>query len=166
MKSTRRVLGHSLLRALVHLHRSLIRSRHTARFAHALCCAHLFACLLTHSLPSSWERDLCQEIECVDFIQFQPTAHPLPASDLSLAFFLSPRQPSIYHLSLFPLPLPSNRTSVIASSLFVPLIGGKLFKVPSDEKEALESNLMGILEKRRFRKFLMWVQVMRVSTAI
>jgi len=36
--------------------------------------------------------------------------------------------------------------------------GGKLFKVPSDEKEALESNLMGILEKRRFGKFLMWVQ--------
>ena len=28
---------------------------------------------LAHSLPSSWEKYLCQEIERVDFIPFQPT---------------------------------------------------------------------------------------------
>ena len=35
---------------------------------------------------------------------------------------------------------------------------GKIHKVPSDEREALASGLMGIFEKRRFRNFLMWVQ--------
>merc|ERR1711951_261612 len=70
MKSTRRVLGHSLLRSLVRSHRSLIRLLRTARFARALRCAHLFARSLTHSLQSSWERDLCLRIKCVNFIQF------------------------------------------------------------------------------------------------
>ena len=32
--------------------------------------------------------------------------------------------------------------------------GGKLHKVPATEKEALSSSLMGLLEKRRFKKFL------------
>ncbi|RWS17142.1 Rab GDP dissociation inhibitor beta-like protein [Dinothrombium tinctorium] len=36
--------------------------------------------------------------------------------------------------------------------------GGKIFKVPADEKEALASSLMGIFEKRRFRSFLLFVQ--------
>lgn len=36
--------------------------------------------------------------------------------------------------------------------------GGKIYKVPSDEKEALGSSLMGIFEKRRFRNFLLWIQ--------
>lgn len=36
--------------------------------------------------------------------------------------------------------------------------GDKISKVPADEKEALQSNLMGIFEKRRFRSFLMFVQ--------
>ncbi|KAL3853012.1 hypothetical protein ACJMK2_016598 [Sinanodonta woodiana] len=36
--------------------------------------------------------------------------------------------------------------------------GGKIYKVPADEKEALSSSLMGIFEKRRFRKFLMFCQ--------
>ncbi|KAL5013112.1 hypothetical protein ScPMuIL_007382 [Solemya velum] len=36
--------------------------------------------------------------------------------------------------------------------------GGKIFKVPADEKEALATSLMGLFEKRRFRKFLMFVQ--------
>lgn len=36
--------------------------------------------------------------------------------------------------------------------------GGKLHKVPADEKEALASGLMGLFEKRRFRNFLVWVQ--------
>lgn len=36
--------------------------------------------------------------------------------------------------------------------------GQKISKVPADEKEALQSSLMGIFEKRRFRSFLMFVQ--------
>ena len=34
--------------------------------------------------------------------------------------------------------------------------GGKIYKVPADEKEALGTSLMGIFEKRRFRKFLLF----------
>ncbi|KAL7988225.1 hypothetical protein Chor_007144 [Crotalus horridus] len=34
---------------------------------------------------------------------------------------------------------------------------GKIYKVPSTETEALSSNLMGMFEKRRFRKFLVFV---------
>ncbi|KAI8771577.1 rab GDP dissociation inhibitor beta [Biomphalaria glabrata] len=36
--------------------------------------------------------------------------------------------------------------------------GGKIYKVPADEKEALASSLMGIFEKRRFKNFLQFVQ--------
>ena len=50
MKSTRWVLGRSLLHSLVRSHHSLIRLLRTARFARALCCAHSFARSLTHSL--------------------------------------------------------------------------------------------------------------------
>ena len=49
MKSTRRVMGHSLLRLLVHSRRSLIRLLRTARFARALRCFHTFARSLAHS---------------------------------------------------------------------------------------------------------------------
>ncbi|XP_052090660.1 rab GDP dissociation inhibitor beta-like [Mytilus californianus] len=35
--------------------------------------------------------------------------------------------------------------------------GGKVYKVPADEKEALTTSLMGLFEKRRFRKFLIFV---------
>ncbi|KAG0168850.1 Rab GDP dissociation inhibitor alpha [Apophysomyces sp. BC1034] len=35
---------------------------------------------------------------------------------------------------------------------------GKISKVPSNEREALSSSLMGIFEKRRMRKFLVWAQ--------
>ncbi|XP_067403022.1 rab GDP dissociation inhibitor alpha [Emydura macquarii macquarii] len=35
--------------------------------------------------------------------------------------------------------------------------GGQIYKVPSTETEALASNLMGMFEKRRFRKFLVFV---------
>ncbi len=35
---------------------------------------------------------------------------------------------------------------------------GKISKVPADDKEALNSDLMGIFEKRRFRNFLLYVQ--------
>jgi len=73
MKSTRRVLGHSLLRSLVRSHRSLIRLLRTARFARALRCAHSFARSLTHSLQSSWESGFCLRTGCVDFISFEPT---------------------------------------------------------------------------------------------
>lgn len=41
--------------------------------------------------------------------------------------------------------------------------GGKIFKVPADEKEALVSNLMGMFEKRRFRNFLVFVQEFSVE---
>ena len=75
MKSTRRVLGHSLLRSLVRPHRSLIRLLRTARFAHALRCAHSFARSLTHSFPGSWESCSCLWNERVDFIQFQSTVN-------------------------------------------------------------------------------------------
>uniref|UniRef100_H2Y4Y5 Rab GDP dissociation inhibitor n=1 Tax=Ciona savignyi TaxID=51511 RepID=H2Y4Y5_CIOSA len=34
---------------------------------------------------------------------------------------------------------------------------GKVYKVPSTDKEALASSLMGIFEKRRFASFLQWV---------
>ncbi len=36
--------------------------------------------------------------------------------------------------------------------------GGKIYKVPVDQKEALASDLMGMFEKRRFRNFLIYVQ--------
>jgi len=36
--------------------------------------------------------------------------------------------------------------------------GGKIHKVPADEREALSSSLMGMFEKRRFRSFLLFVQ--------
>jgi Rab GDP dissociation inhibitor len=36
--------------------------------------------------------------------------------------------------------------------------GGKLYKVPVTGEEALKSSLMGIFEKRRFAKFLSWIQ--------
>uniref|UniRef100_A0A0N5A0K0 Rab GDP dissociation inhibitor n=1 Tax=Parastrongyloides trichosuri TaxID=131310 RepID=A0A0N5A0K0_PARTI len=36
--------------------------------------------------------------------------------------------------------------------------GGKVYKVPADEVEALATSLMGLFEKRRFKKFLVWVQ--------
>ena len=49
MKSTRRLLGHSLLRSLVHLHRSLIRLLRTTRFARVLRCAQSFDRSLAHS---------------------------------------------------------------------------------------------------------------------
>ncbi|CAH1795750.1 unnamed protein product [Owenia fusiformis] len=34
--------------------------------------------------------------------------------------------------------------------------GGKIYKVPSNDKEALGSSLMGIFEKRRFRNYLLY----------
>ncbi|KAI9256601.1 GDP dissociation inhibitor [Phascolomyces articulosus] len=39
--------------------------------------------------------------------------------------------------------------------------GGKIAKVPANEREALSSPLMGIFEKRRMKKFLEWVQNVR-----
>ncbi|XP_078001053.1 rab GDP dissociation inhibitor alpha-like [Glandiceps talaboti] len=35
--------------------------------------------------------------------------------------------------------------------------GGHIHKVPCDEKEAIKTSLMGLFEKRRFRKFLMYI---------
>ena len=61
-KSTRRVLGHSLLRSVVRLHRSLIRLLRTARFARALRCAHSFARSLTLSLARSLAHSLTPEL--------------------------------------------------------------------------------------------------------
>ncbi|XP_059615047.1 rab GDP dissociation inhibitor alpha [Phlebotomus argentipes] len=39
--------------------------------------------------------------------------------------------------------------------------GGKISKVPVDQKEALASDLMGMFEKRRFRNFLVYIQDFR-----
>jgi len=36
--------------------------------------------------------------------------------------------------------------------------GGKVYKVPATETEALTSSLMGLFEKKRFKNFLSWVQ--------
>jgi len=36
--------------------------------------------------------------------------------------------------------------------------GGKVFKVPANDAEALKSSLMGIFEKRRARKFFLYIQ--------
>jgi Rab GDP dissociation inhibitor len=36
--------------------------------------------------------------------------------------------------------------------------GGKIYKVPANEMEALSTSLMGMFEKRRFKKFLVWAQ--------
>ena len=80
MKSTRRVLGHLLLRSFVESHHSLIRLLRTARFARALRCAHSFAHSLTRSLRSSWERGFCLWNERVDFIRFRTTVQWLPAT--------------------------------------------------------------------------------------
>ena len=33
---------------------------------------------------------------------------------------------------------------------------GKVYKVPANETEALSTSLMGLFEKRRFRKFIIW----------
>ena len=67
MKSTRRVLGHSLLCSRICSHRSFVRSRAPLRTL-----VRSLARSLTHSLRSSWERGFCLCIARVDFIQFQP----------------------------------------------------------------------------------------------
>ena len=72
IKSTRSVLGHSLVRSLIPSHPTLIRSLRTVCFACALRCAHSFVRSLNHILPSSKERDLRLSIELVDFKQSQP----------------------------------------------------------------------------------------------
>ncbi|XP_027201068.1 GDP dissociation inhibitor [Dermatophagoides pteronyssinus] len=41
--------------------------------------------------------------------------------------------------------------------------GGKIYKVPADEREALSSSLMGMFEKRRFRSFLIFVQNFNIN---
>ena len=65
---------HSLLRSLVRPHHSLIRLLPTACFSRALRCAHSFLRSLTHSLRSTWERDLCLWSKCVIFkLMMRPT---------------------------------------------------------------------------------------------
>ena len=54
---THKVLGHSLVRSLIHSHRTLIHILRPARFAHALCGAHSFVRLLAHTLaPKLMEK--------------------------------------------------------------------------------------------------------------
>ena len=70
IKSTHRALGHSLVRLLVHSHRSLTCLLRTARFillpSLARCCVHSFARSLTHSLPSSWDNGIfLSNFQCV-----------------------------------------------------------------------------------------------------
>ena len=38
-------------------------------------------------------------------------------------------------------------------------------QVPADEKEALTSDLMGLFEKRRFKNFLVFVQVLHLHSS-
>ena len=63
-KSTRRVLGHSLVRSLVRSHHSLIRLLRTGRFARALIrslrCAHSLACFAFASMEISLEHTQCR----------------------------------------------------------------------------------------------------------
>ena len=61
------VLGHSLVRSLVHLHRSLVRLLRPARFARALRCALSFACSLTLLTPKLVEKCI---IQCLNFTLF------------------------------------------------------------------------------------------------
>ena len=56
LKSTRRVLGHSLIRSLVRSHCSPIRFLGTASFARALRSAYSFVRSLAHSLTRSQAR--------------------------------------------------------------------------------------------------------------
>merc|ERR1719383_765733 len=68
MKSTHRILGHSLLRSLV---RSFAPS--FARTANSIA-SHLLASLAcSAALTPSWESGFCQRNECVNFIPFLPT---------------------------------------------------------------------------------------------
>ena len=99
MKSTRRVLGHSILRSLILSHRSLIRLLRTARFARALRCAHSFARSLTRLLRSSWESSFCLWNERVDFIQFQHTKRSFPITQSYFRFsrfFLQSQRVTVY----------------------------------------------------------------------
>lgn len=41
--------------------------------------------------------------------------------------------------------------------------GGKIYKVPCDEKEVLASDLMGLFEKRRFRNCLVYIQDFNIN---
>ena len=43
---------------------------------------------------------------------------------------------------------------------------GKISKVPADEVEALGSDLMGLFEKRRFKNFLVFVQVRSIENDV
>ena len=73
------VLGHSLVRSLVHSHRSLVCLLCTACFACRLRCAHSFACSLTPSLARSL-RSLCylDGFFIFIFFQFGPQCLPPP----------------------------------------------------------------------------------------
>ena len=66
----RQVLGHSLVRLLVRLHRSLVRLLQTARFAHALRCTHSFACSLDSLTPSLVGKWLIRLLFCLCFFLF------------------------------------------------------------------------------------------------
>ena len=72
VKSTRRVLGHSLLRLLVCSHHSLIPLLCTARSVCAVRYAQTFARSLTHSLWSAGEWGSCLWIDRVNSMPFQP----------------------------------------------------------------------------------------------
>ena len=49
-------------------------------------------------------------------------------------------------------------------SVYIHLVNWlQIYKVPADEMEALATSLMGMFEKRRFKKFLCWVQQFDVN---
>ena len=87
LKSTRKVLGHSLLRSIVGSHRSLIRLLRTARFARALRYAPLRSAMLAHSLTPELMRKRIWSTERMRRFHTVST-HCANTTEGSLAFFL------------------------------------------------------------------------------
>ena len=67
-----KVLGHSFVRLLIRSHRSLICLIHTACFAHALHCAHLFACSLISFIPKLLGKWMIRWLFFLSFFLFWP----------------------------------------------------------------------------------------------
>ena len=93
-----RVLGHSLVRLLVRSHRSLIHLLRTARFAHALRCAHSFARSLAHFLTNASTSYSFNPL-CIDRSHSVTNITPFPAPAYFSPYYPTPRRP---HIPFFP----------------------------------------------------------------